>query len=501
VFKRILIANRGEIAVRLIRACHELGIEAVAVYAEVDAKALHVQMADRAILLGGAAPGESYLRGDRIIEAAQKNTCEAIHPGYGFLSESPDFAESVQQAGLVFIGPPSDAIRRMGIKTEARALMEAAGVPIVPGYQSANASDGDFQREADRIGYPVMVKAAGGGGGKGIRIVQSAGDLIDALAAARREAEHAFGDSTVFLEKYIERGRHIEIQVLADTHGNVIHLCERECSIQRRHQKIIEETPSLLLTPEIRNRMGAAAVEAARTVGYTNAGTVEFIADQQANFYFLEMNTRLQVEHPITEMVTGIDLAQAQIRIAAGEKLWLSQDQVSQRGHAIECRVYAEDSAAGFLPATGPILQSIPPQGPGIRVDTGVRSGDAVSLHYDPMISKLIVFAETREAALRRMRHALSQYVLLGVRTNLEFLSAVIEHPAFASGKISTHFISDHMAGWQPADDLPVAVLIAATLANMRNGVESEAADRSLESDGYSPWSRADSFRMGSSSL
>ena len=499
MFAKILIANRGEIAVRLIRACHELGVSAVAVYSEADARALHVRLADEAVLIGPPAPQESYLRGDKIIDAALQTGAQAVHPGYGFLSESPDFARAVQEAGLVFIGPPEQAIRQMGVKTEARAIMEQAGVPIVPGFQSDTATDSDFQREADRIGYPVMVKAAGGGGGKGIRVVDSPGGLIDALGAARREAEHAFGDPTVFLEKYIEHGRHIEIQVLADMRGNTVHLFERECSIQRRHQKIIEETPSTLIAPEVRARMGEAAVKAAQAVGYVNAGTVEFIADAQANFYFMEMNTRLQVEHPITELVTGHDLALLQIRVAAGEPLPFTQADLSQRGHAIECRVYAEDPANSFLPATGPILKSVEPIGPGIRVDTGVGTGDEVTTHYDPMIAKVVVYAETREAAIRKMDTALSQYIILGVTTNLPFLRDVIRHPVFAAGEATTHFIDEQLSVWQPADaELPDEALIAAVLGEMGSSLAHGAP--SMEDgggDSFSPWGRTDAFRLG----
>jgi 3-methylcrotonyl-CoA carboxylase alpha subunit len=499
MFTRILIANRGEIAARLIRACQEMGIETVAVYSEADADALHVRLADQARLIGPPAPSESYLRVEVIIEAALKSGAQAIHPGYGFLSEKPDFSQAVRDAGLVFIGPPADAIRAMGIKTEARTIMEAAGVPVVPGYQVDDASDSDYAQAAEHIGYPVMIKAAGGGGGKGIRVVNDPADLADALAAARREAQHAFGDARVFLEKYIDQGRHIEFQVLADQHGNVVHLFERECSIQRRHQKIIEETPSPLLTPDVRIRMGEAAVAAAKAVGYTNAGTVEFIADEQANFYFLEMNTRLQVEHPITEMVTGLDLAKLQIRIAAGEPLSFTQADLTQRGHAIEARVYAEDPASGFLPATGPILRSVEPVGPGVRVDAGVTTGDEVSIYYDPMIAKVIVLAENRDEAIRRMDHALGQYVILGVRNNIAFLRDVLAHPVFIAGQATTHFIVNHMEPWQPSqDDLPDSALIVAALNEMM-ALQGQVVAAGIGDDGdlYSPWGRGDGFRIG----
>ncbi|HLU11493.1 MAG TPA: biotin carboxylase N-terminal domain-containing protein, partial [Oceanobacillus sp.] len=414
-----LIANRGEIAVRIIRACRELGIRAVAVYSDADANAQHVQLADAAFPIGSAPPTESYLRIEKLLEVARKAGCDCVHPGYGFLSENEDFAQAVIDNGLTWVGPPPNAIRLMGVKTEARRLMEQAGVPLVPGFQSDSATKEDFLQAADRIGYPVMVKAAGGGGGKGMRIVYRREDLPDALDAAQREAQNAFNDRRVFLERYIERGRHIEIQVLADTQGNTVHLFERECSAQRRHQKVIEESPSPLLTDETRGKMGAAAVSAASAVGYVNAGTVEFIATPEGEFYFLEMNTRLQVEHPVTELVTGLDLVKLQFAVAAGEPLPFTQQEILQRGHAIECRLYAEDPNNGFLPAIGPLSLFLPPEGPGIRVDSGVRSGDAITLHYDPMIAKIIVHDVSREAALRRMDAALRQTVVLGTTTNL----------------------------------------------------------------------------------
>ncbi len=501
MFKKILIANRGEIAVRITRACHEMGIEVVAVYSDADRNAMHVRMADETVHIGGAAPQESYLHGERVIQAALDTGAEAIHPGYGFLSESPDFAQAVQEAGLVWIGPPQQAIVQMGVKTTARSIMEAANVPVVPGFQSDEATDEDFQREADRIGYPIMVKAAGGGGGKGIRIVYEAHDLIEAVHAARREAFHAFKDETVFLEKYIENGRHIEVQVLADMHGNTVHLFERECSVQRRHQKIIEETPSPLLTPEIREQMGLAAVNAARAVDYVNAGTVEFIADNDANFYFLEMNTRLQVEHPITEMVTGIDIVQAQLRVANGEPLPFTQDDLRQRGHAIECRLYAEDPANNFMPFIGKILKKAEPMGINIRVDSGVKTGDEISIHYDPMISKLIVLAEDREQAIRKMDWALREYVLLGVTTNLDFLQDVICHDVFKAGEATTSFVDQYMSDWDGTHEVvPDEALIVAALGEYlerANGTGANKIAGDSDGDVYSPWQRADSFRMG----
>ena len=500
---KCLIANRGEIAVRVIRACRELGIQSVAVYSEVDAQALHVLLADEAYPIGAAAPAESYLNSDKLIAVAQQAGCDSVHPGYGFLSESADFAQAVQAAGLVWVGPSPDSIRRMGSKTEARALMQTAGVPLVPGFQADNASESDFLAAAEDIGYPVMMKAAGGGGGKGIRIVRSPADLPNALAAARREAVNAFGDPRLFLEKYIEHGRHIEVQVLADTHGHTLHLYERECSTQRRHQKIIEESPSPLLDTDQRAEIGLAAVQAAQAVGYTNAGTVEFIATPDGAFYFLEMNTRLQVEHPVTELVTGLDLVQLQFRIAAGEALPLTQNAIRQQGHAIECRLYAEDPLNQFLPATGPLLQFIPPQGPGIRVDTGVQSGDSVTIHYDPMIAKLIVHAPTRPAAIQRMQQALADTVILGLTTYLRFLQALITHPAFAAGEIHTSFVDTHLPDLLPLENpAPPAAIIIAALHDLYNrgnipapGHSSPAAAEST--DLFSPWSRGDSFRQG----
>jgi len=497
MFKRILIANRGEIAVRIARACHEMGIEAVTVFSEADTDSLHVRLADRSVFIGPAAPAESYLDGARLIEAALAAGCEAIHPGYGFLSEAPDFAEAVQAAGLVFIGPLAEAIRAMGVKTEARTLMQSAGVPVVPGYQAAGADASAYLAAASAIGYPVMVKAAGGGGGKGIRVVTQPEDLPEALEASRREALHAFGDDSVYLEKYLSNARHIEIQVLADSQGNTVHLFERECSVQRRHQKIIEETPSPFLTPEIRAQMGAAAVAAARAVNYTNAGTVEFIVDQDRNFYFLEMNTRLQVEHPITELVTGVDIVKQQIRVAAGEALPFQQQELTQRGHAIECRVYAEDPANGFLPATGPVLRTVEPAGPGVRVDAGVVSGDQVTIHYDPLIAKVVVLAENRIEAIRRMEWALAQYVILGVTTNLPFLRDVLKHPLFRAGEVTTHFVDDTMEAWQASPPpLPDEALIAAAVSELLT-VESTRETGQPLGDRFNPWGRSDSFRLG----
>lgn len=481
---------------RVMRACRELGITAVAVYSEADADALHTRFADEAYPIGAANPAESYLNGAKLVETALAAGCDCVHPGYGFLSERESFAQAVLDAGLVWVGPPPDAIRRMGVKTEARALMEQAGVPLVPGYQG----EGDavaFLAAAERIGYPVIVKAAGGGGGKGMQIVREAAALPDALASARRTARDAFGDDRVFLERYIENAHHVEIQVLADAHGQTVHLFERECSAQRRHQKVIEESPSPLLTDALREQMGAAGVAAAQAVGYVNAGTVEFIVTPEHEFYFLEMNTRLQVEHPVTELVTGLDLVKLQFAIASGEALPLTQAEVTQRGHAIECRLYAEDPRAGFLPAVGDVLRFLPPEGLGVRVDAGVETGDAISIHYDPMIAKIIVYERTRAAAIARMDAALRETVLLGTTTNLEFLRGLLNHPAFAVGEVDTGFIERYMDELlPPLAPPPDAALIAVALGDLlgANVVAPAGAVAQADAD---PWARLDGFRLG----
>ena len=494
MFRKCLIANRGEIAVRVIRACRELGVRAAAVYSDADANARHVQFADEAHYIGAASPAHSYLDGAKLVQTALASGCDCVHPGYGFLSEAPDFARAVLDAGLTWIGPGPEAIRLMGVKTEARALMERADVPLVPGFQSDDADDTAFAQAAARISWPLMVKAAGGGGGKGIRVVYDPAHLSEALAAARHEAAHAFGDPRLFLEKYIERARHIEVQVLADAHGNTVHLFERECSAQRRHQKIVEESPSPLLTPETRARMGQAAVDAARAVGYVNAGTVEFIAAPDGAFYFLEMNTRLQVEHPVTEQVTGLDLVQLQFRVAAGEPLPFAQPDIAQRGHAIECRIYAEDPRNGFLPAVGPVLRFIPPEGPGVRVDAGIQSGDAITIHYDPLVAKIIASGSTRPDAITRMQRALAETVVLGTTTNLPFLRALLAHPAFLAGAVDTGFVDAHLHDLLPPPTPPSdAALLAAALLD-RESVTLGVPDRAAAD----PWSRADSFRLGS---
>jgi len=451
MFTKILIANRGEIAVRIMRTCREMGIATVAVYSEADRQALHVLEADQAVFLGPAEPTESYLSIAKIIAAARSTDAQAIHPGYGFLAENPDLAAACLQAGLTFIGPPENAIRDLGDKTVARRLMIQGGVPVIPGMSQTEADPERLAAEADKIGYPVLIKAAAGGGGKGMRVVTAAGDFKDACAAAAREAQNAFGNGAIYLEKYLAKPRHVEFQILADTKGHIIHLLERECSIQRRHQKIIEETPSPALTPDLRAQMGAAAVAAAKASGYVNAGTVEFLLDQDNRFYFLEVNTRLQVEHPITEMTTGIDLVRHQIEIAAGQPLTLRQSEISARGHAIECRIYAEDPQNDFFPSPGKIRFMREPGGPGIRNDCGIYTGFQVPVEYDPILSKLVVWAETRELATRRMIRALENYVILGIKTPIPFLIDVLKAEAFQSGATYTDFIAAHFDKWQPA--------------------------------------------------
>ncbi|MCU0487374.1 MAG: acetyl-CoA carboxylase biotin carboxylase subunit [Anaerolineales bacterium] len=502
-FNKILIANRGEIAVRLIRACRESGVQTVAVYSEADRASYHVRLADEAIAIGPAPALESYLCADRIIDAARSSKAQAIHPGYGFLSENAAFAHQVQAAGLVFIGPPAAAIAAMGDKAEARNRMIAAGIPVVPGRQNLEDEQALTQAAAE-IGYPVMIKAAAGGGGKGMRIVMQPGGLLEAAAAARREALHAFGDDRLILEAYIPQARHIEFQILADQHGNMVHLFERECSVQRRHQKIIEETPSPLLTAELRTEMGAAAIKAAQSVGYTNAGTVEFICDPnwrttgRRPYYFLEMNTRLQVEHPVTELVAGLDLVHWQIRIAAGERLPFQQSDLTQRGHAIECRIYAEDPEHNFLPSSGKIHRLVEPEGPGVRFDSGYTSGDSVLIHYDPLIAKLIVQAADRPAAIQRMAAALEETVILGLTTNLQFLVQLIQEPDFLSGEVHTAWVEERFDGWQaPHCRPPEAALAAAALLQARRKPQFRPGQVQGKADPYSPWESSGHFRIG----
>lgn len=442
MFKRILIANRGEIAVRVIRACRELGVESVAIYSDPDRSALHVREADYAAHVGPAPAAESYLNTRRIIEAAKKTGAEAVHPGYGFFSENPGFARAVIDAGLTFIGPPPEAIQAMGDKVEARKLMSAAGVPVVPGSPDTLSGEDEVRAYANKIGYPVMVKAAAGGGGKGLRLVESEADLASALRGVGGEAKSSFGDARLYVEKALRRPRHIEFQVFADKAGNTVHVFDRECSIQRRHQKVVEESPSPFLTPEMRSAMGEVAIRAAQAVGYFSAGTIEFLVDAERNFYFLEMNTRIQVEHAITELVTGVDLVKAQIEVAAGNPMPFRQEDLEQRGWAVECRVYAEDPAAGFVPAPGKIETLRLPDGPGVRNDAGVYAGAEVPVFYDPIISKLAVWGRDRTEAIDRMRRALSEFVISGdLTTNLDFHRWLMNHPKFLAADYDTNFI------------------------------------------------------------
>jgi acetyl-CoA carboxylase biotin carboxylase subunit len=438
---KVLVANRGEIAVRVIRACRELGLGTVAVFSEVDRQALHVLMADEAYPIGGAAPAESYLHIERLVRVAKRAGAEAVHPGYGFLAENAAFAEACTAAGLIFVGPPASAIRAMGDKTAARRLARELGVPTVPGTLEPVASDAEAARAAAELGYPVMIKAALGGGGKGMRLVRGPDELAAALRAARSEAGGAFGDDAVYLERALPEPRHIEVQVLADAHGHVVHLGERECSVQRRHQKLVEECPSPAVGPELRQRLGEAACRIARGAGYVNAGTVEFLLDPEGRFYFLEMNTRLQVEHPVTELVTGVDLVQAQLRIAAGEPLGLAQHDVTLRGWALECRINAEDPWAGWLPSPGTITALRTPAGPGVREDSGIYEGATVPRFYDTLLAKLIVWGPDRAAAIARMVRALHEYQIAGVRTTLPVLRRLVAHPDFLAGRLSTAFL------------------------------------------------------------
>jgi acetyl-CoA carboxylase biotin carboxylase subunit len=446
MFKKVLIANRGEIAVRVIRACRELGLGTVAVYSNADRQALHVRFADQAHLLGPAPARDSYLRGDKIIEFAKRSGAGAIHPGYGFLAERADFAQAVLDAGLAFIGPKPSSIAAMGDKMVARETVTAAGIPVVPGTEGKGSlSDEELLTIAPKIGFPLLVKATAGGGGKGMREVRNIKEMPDLLASARREAESAFGDGNVYLEKLVEGARHIEIQILADSHGNVVHLGERECSIQRRHQKLLEESPSIFIGDdvELRQRMGDVAVRVAQAVGYVNAGTIEFLVDKEKNFFFLEMNTRLQVEHPVTEAVTGVDIVKEQIRIANGRTLGISQGDVQMNGWAIECRINAEDPYNNFMPSTGRITHTLLPTGPGVRIDTGVYPGFEISPYYDSLISKVIVYGATRAEAILRMRRALEEYKIVGVRTNIPFHQNLMDSLRFMAGNFDTRFVEE----------------------------------------------------------
>ncbi|MEX0960634.1 MAG: acetyl/propionyl/methylcrotonyl-CoA carboxylase subunit alpha [Burkholderiales bacterium] len=503
MFEKILIANRGEIACRVARTARRMGIRTVAVYSEADAGALHVEACDEAWQVGPAAARDSYLRVERILEVARASGAQAIHPGYGFLSENAGFAHACDKAGVVFIGPPATAIEAMGSKSAAKTLMEKAGVPLVPGYHGERQDPGTLGKEARRIGFPVLIKASAGGGGKGMRVVASADEFADALAGAKREAESSFGDDRVLIEKYLERPRHIEVQVFADAHGNCVHLFERDCSVQRRHQKVLEEAPAPGMSEARRREMGEAAISAAKAVGYVGAGTVEFIAEADGRFYFMEMNTRLQVEHPVTEMITGTDLVEWQLRVAAGEKLPLAQHALQISGHAIEARIYAEDPARGFLPAAGSITHlRQPAESTHVRVDTGVRQGDEIGVNYDPMIAKLIAWDVDRPSALRRLRAALAGYEIVGLTTNVSFLQSVTAHRAFADAHaqpslLDTGLIERHrdelFAQPQPASDEVLALAVVAELLE----VDEQAHRAALRSgDPYSPWHRRDGWRL-----
>jgi acetyl-CoA/propionyl-CoA carboxylase biotin carboxyl carrier protein len=501
MIKRLLIANRGEIAVRIMRACRELGIESVAVYSEADARAPHVAAADYAVAIGPAAAVDSYLSIPRLLAAAHNIGADAIHPGYGFLSENASFAGACAAAGLTFVGPPADVIATMGSKIGARTLMQAAGVPVVPGETPDDQSDGGLRRAVDRVGVPALIKASAGGGGKGMRRVRDVSEIDGAIQAARREAAAAFGDGTLYVERLVDHPRHVEVQVFADHHGRVVHLFERECSVQRRHQKVIEESPSPALTPGLRARMTTAAVTAATAAGYRNAGTIEFLLDgrgDDAPFYFLEMNTRLQVEHPVTEAVTGLDLVSAQLRVASGQHLPWPDDAISQRGHAIEARVYAEDPAQGFLPQAGRLLLYREPQLPGVRIDAGVAEGGEVSVFYDPMLAKVIALADTREAAIARLCAALRAYPILGIRTNIPFLLRILEHPRFRAGEVDTAFLETAGAALADVDDGEPPAFVRAAIAAHVDGPAAADADRGRSGAAAAaadPWSSLRGWR------
>ena len=495
MFTKVLIANRGEIALRVIRACHELGVRAVAVYSDADARAPHVRAADEAVHIGPPPSAESYLRGERIIKAAKATGAEAVHPGYGFLSEREWFARAVRDAGLVFIGPPAEAIAAMGSKTAARQLAIKAGVPVVPGTTEPLRDANEAREIAERFGYPILVKAAAGGGGKGMRVVHAADTLVSSLDTARREAKAAFGDDAVYVEKFIVGPRHVEIQVLGDTHGAMLSLNERECSVQRRHQKMIEEAPSVAVTPELRRKMGETAVRAASAAGYVNAGTCEFLLDSRGEFYFLEMNTRLQVEHPVTELVTGIDLVQWQLRVAAGERLPFAQQDIVPRGWAMECRITSEDPANGFLPSTGRVRHLHLPTGPGVRWDGGIEIGSEITLHYDPMLAKLIVWAPTRELAIARMHRALEELAIDGVETSRDFHLRVMEDGEFRRGEIEIQWLERRLpsllGAQADASHARVAAIAAALLVERDRSTPRKRSTAAPAADALDGWKHA----------
>ncbi len=494
--QKILIANRGEIAIRIARTCRELGIATVAVYSEADVSSPHVHAADEAVSIGPAQASASYLNAEVIIQAARHTGAQAIHPGYGFLSENATFAKLVRDAGLTFIGPSPESLAAVGNKIFARQTVAKLGVPVVPALEQPSSDPAMLRAQVRALGYPLLIKAAAGGGGKGMRIVRHEKELVEAMAAAEREATAAFAEGTVYVERYLERPRHVEVQILGDTHGSLIHLGERECSIQRRYQKILEETPSPAVSERLREEMTAAALKVAKAAGYYNAGTVEFILDDQGRFYFLEVNARLQVEHPITEWVTRLDLVREQIRIAAGERLGLKQDEVRGHGHAFECRVYAEDPAHGFFPSPGKVLVWHAPSGPGVRVDAGVEQHTEVSVYYDPLIAKVSTWGQDREQARRRMEAALRQCVVLGPTTNVPFLLDLIAHPAFVAGETHTGFITEHFPQWQPQGKTYILeAALAAALSQAQRGRTEKLPAQSVPT---TPWQRLGGWRVGS---
>jgi len=495
-FRKILVANRGEIAVRVMRTCRVMGIPTVAVYSEADAGARHVGEGDEAVLIGPAEAARSYLSIDALLRAARDTGADAVHPGYGFLSQNADFADAVRDAGLAFVGPPGDVHRRMGDKKGARRLMASAGVPVVPGYDGDDQQDERLRREAEDIGWPVMLKPSRGGGGKGMRVVARGQDFASSLAASRREAQASFGDDTMVIEKLVERPRHVEVQVLADEGGRVVHLGERECSVQRRHQKVVEETPSPALDTKARSALCAAGVAAARAASYVNAGTVEFLLAPDGSFYFLEMNTRLQVEHPVTEAVTGLDLVRQQLMVAARHPLSFRQKNVSSHGHAVECRLYAEDPARDDLPSPGRIVHVSLPEGPGIRVDSGIAAGSEVTVHYDPLLAKVVTWGADRAEAIERMRDALRHTVVLGVVTNLARLRAIVEHPAFEEGELHTGFIDEHLRDLTPRA-CPPAEAVAAVAAALVRGTPAPGARGTGTVTTADPWGTFGGWRLG----
>jgi 3-methylcrotonyl-CoA carboxylase alpha subunit len=497
MFTKILIANRGEIACRVIRTCKRMGIKTVAVYSDADKNSQHVLHADEAIHIGGPRPVDSYLRGDKILDAAKKSAAQAIHPGYGFLSENADFARACEKAGIVFIGPTPDAIDKMGSKNAAKIIMQAAGVPVVPGYHGFNQETGFLHKEADKTGYPLLIKAVAGGGGKGMRLVKNTGEFITQLEAAKREAKNAFGDDVVLLERFVQDPHHIEFQVFGDAHGNVVHLFERECSIQRRHQKILEETPSPFVTPDMRNKMGEAAVAAAKAIYYRGAGTIEFIVGSDREFFFMEMNTRLQVEHPITEMTTGQDLVEWQLRVASGEGLPLKQNEIKQTGHAIEVRLCAENPANHFLPETGTLKRFvIPSASDSVRIDTGFSEGDEVGVFYDSMIAKLIAYGANREQAIKHIQDALSETAVIGLTSNIPFLEKIAHHSAFAKGETTTAFVENHLADLLSQATANENILFAACAKLLMDEEAASHLKTKLHADPHSPWNAVNGWRL-----